>query len=112
MSKKLPAGIALMAVILVAAPNVAVGSVVCEQYPDLPQCTAPVAGGGGDAGAGDGAAGDNTAGGAPGIPEGSGPGGGSAEPGKAGELPFTGYPLSPLAAAIVALLAAGLAVRF
>jgi hypothetical protein len=101
------------ALLLLAAPHAsAAGSIVCEQYPDLPQCTVT-------AGGGDGAGAD--APGAPGAAQAGGsvpvsaaiPGAGSAtgEPGKAGELPFTGYPLSPLAAAVLLLLTAGIAIR-
>ena len=100
------------AVLLLATPAAsAAGSIVCEQYPDLPQCT--VTAGVGDADAGAPAAGGTAQGGAPVSGTAAIPGAGSAtaEPGKAGELPFTGYPLSPLAAAVLVLLAAGIAIR-
>jgi hypothetical protein len=110
MSNKLPAGIALVAVILFGTPTASSASAVCDQYPDLPQCTMPATGSGGDS-AGEPGGDDAATGASAGIPGGSGPGGGSAEPGKAGELPFTGYPVSPLAAVILALLGAGIAIR-
>lgn len=71
---------------------------ICEQYPNLPQCTEPDDDGGDDDQAGAGAGGGG--GGVPG-----------ANAGLGGELPFTGYPLSPLLLACLALLAAGVALR-
>ena len=115
MFNKLPAGIALVAVILFAAPNAAASSAVCDQYPDIPQCAAPATGQGGTAaqpGGGDGT-GESvlTSGGSPPAAEGAATAGSSGGPGKAGDLPFTGYPLSPLVAVLLAALAAGLAIR-
>ena len=63
---------------------------ICDQYPNLPECEENV------------------------TPPGEQPGdegGPTAEQGAAGELPFTGYPLTPLILLLLALLLAGLAIR-
>ncbi len=124
MISKLPAGIALVshrsaifvaasiaALILVAGSAApAAGSAVCDQYPDLPQCSPTQVGGGGTGTETTGADGGASVSGS--IPGGGdGDGGASAEAGKAADLPFTGYPLSPLVAVLLALLAAGIAIR-
>ena len=70
---------------------------ICAQYPDLPQCLPGGGGGGGD--------GNNDPGG---DGAGLGPGG---DGNLGSELPFTGYPLTPLILLLLALLATGIAVR-
>jgi hypothetical protein len=111
---------AICAVILVAAPTaIAAGSAVCDQYPDLPQCQATGATGGGSASVG-GGGGDDVEGAGAGVVGGSASGDGSI-PGsgdgatgsasKAGELPFTGYPLTPLVLLLLILLGAGISAR-
>jgi hypothetical protein len=90
---------------------------ICEQYPQLPQCEVigdgiPTPGGpeDGDFNPSQGPDGEDIAG--PGVPIGF-PGGPSAGPGApaGGELPFTGYPLTPLLLLLLILLAAGLLIR-
>jgi hypothetical protein len=122
---------ALCAMILVAAPTaIAATSAVCDQYPDLPQCQAAggtggggqSVGGGGDGAVKGGAGPGSSAGahGAAGDPVGAiGGGGPSPGPGQgafgsarnAGELPFTGYPLTPPVLLFLILLAGGIAAR-
>jgi hypothetical protein len=72
---------------------------ICAEYPGLPQCEAPAAGGGENPGGG-GGGGENA------IP---GSGGSSGDAG--GTLPFTGYPLTSLLLLLLVLLAAGLTIR-
>ena len=95
---------------------------ICDQYPQLPQCEQPTGGGGGGDLDDDGALdddGDLDEGQGPAGEEGAGPGGlpGAGGPaagtgaGADGELPFTGYPLTPLVLLLLVLLLAGLAVR-
>ena len=99
---------------LFAAPTAFADSAVCEQYPDIPQCAAPATGGGGDTTADPGGGGGSEAtGGSAAIPDGSGAAGASADagPGKTADLPFTGYPLSPLVAILLVALAAGIGIR-
>ena len=127
-SRGLPVVIALAAicaVILVAAPTaIAATSAVCDQYPDLPQCEAAAGTGGGSpsvGGDGDGdavaesGAGDVGGGVVSAIGGGgsiSGPGdGATGSASKAGELPFTGYPLTSPVLLLLLLLAAGIAAR-
>lgn len=76
---------------------------ICDEYPDLPQCAEDEPGDDDrepreDAGPGGGG--------------GAGPAGPTGDAGDGdGELPFTGYPLTSLLLLLLALLAAGLAVR-
>src|SRR5687767_8303386 len=73
---------------IVADPANAGVPAICAQYPDLPECEVPGPG------------------------PGPGPDGGpTADAGVTGELPFTGYPLTPLILLLLALLLAGLAIR-
>lgn len=119
---KLPSSrLALMAAALIAlfaalalastSPSTAIAGepAICDQYPDLPQCEKGGNGGGTfcdrnpDSPRCD-----------EGVPGGRGPDSGGAGPsGDAsnGELPFTGYPLTPLLLLLVILLAAGLTIR-
>lgn len=72
---------------------------ICEQYPNLPQCDQGPGGGGGGNQPGD---------------DGTGPAGvqsPSAASSGGGELPFTGYPITPLLLLLLALLLTGLALR-
>ena len=99
---------------------------ICDQYPQLPQCDdqGGGGGGGGDGGGGvagesdsssdddQGSTGDETTGTSPGVFPGSGGGPtAGAGGGTGGELPFTGYPLTPLLLILLLLLAAGLVIR-
>jgi hypothetical protein len=110
----LAASLAIAGAVMLVAPagSWAGSSAVCEQYPDLPQCAAPDAGTGGEpagspaAGGGAGPTPDEPAGGS--IP---GAGDATGASGSAGNLPFTGYPLSPLVMLVLGLLAAGLLLR-
>jgi hypothetical protein len=72
---------------------------ICDEYPGLPQCEAPTAGGGD----------------APGNQDGGGenalPGSGGATGEADGTLPFTGYPLTPLLLLLLVLLVTGLTIR-
>ncbi len=98
------AAIALLAATFVLAipGSAAAGQpAICAQYPDLPQCEEDDAGGGGNENENDGDGdGDD--------PVGGGGGTGNAD---GGDLPFTGYPLTPLLALLLALLVAGMAIR-
>jgi hypothetical protein len=76
------------------------GAAICQQYPSLPQCQSPSSGGGGNQGSGEAGA----------IPGGGGPTAGE-QAGAKGELPFTGYPLTPLLLLFLILLVAGLTIR-
>lgn len=87
---------------------------VCDQYPDLPQCT-DSGGGGGDTDSGDDGLNDDDGTDDEGAPGVVGDGGGTTSGptgtiGK-GELPFTGYPLTPLILLLLLLLLLGLAIR-
>ncbi len=96
---------------------------VCDQYPQLPQCQQPTAGGDGlqipgpsdqddeDRGPIESAGGPSPGDGGGGPLAGAG--GPVADVGDdaRGELPFTGYPLTPLILLFLVLLAAGLAIR-
>ena len=115
--------LAAVGAVIVIGPTsaFATSSAVCEQYPDLPQCESgagssdgtgsPSTGTGGASGpaggAGGGAAGYPADGAA--IPGFGDPATGSA--GAVGELPFTGYPLTPLVLFLLVLLAGGLTAR-
>jgi hypothetical protein len=112
---------ALALTALVADSASAQQPAICDQYPQLPQCDDNSGGGGGggggdtdpfDEGSGS-SSGDETTSAfpAPGIPGAgggptAGPGGGTG-----GELPFTGYPLTPLLLILLLLLLAGLLIR-
>jgi len=74
-----------------AEPAAAQQPDICQQYPDLPQCQGEDPGGGAG---------------------GQVPGGAAADLGGAGEaqLPFTGYPLTPLLLLALLLLLLGLAI--
>ena len=83
---------------LLLMPSVAPAQSICEQYPTLPVCVDPGDGGGerdGDDGTGRDA-------------DEAGVGAGA---GGDGELPFTGYPLTPLLLLFLILLLTGLAIR-
>jgi hypothetical protein len=82
-----------------ADPASAQQAPICAEYPGLPQCEEPTAGGG------DAAGGDN--GGAANAVPGSGGATGEAD----GTLPFTGYPLTPLLLLLLLLLVTGLTIR-
>jgi hypothetical protein len=109
------------AVMLIApAAAGAVSSAVCDQYPDVPQCQGDggASGGGnpgGEPGDAAGGGGDQGSEATPDAPASAGsiPGAGAATGASdsAGELPFTGYPLSPLVMAMLILLAAALTIR-
>jgi hypothetical protein len=100
---------ALLALALVSLGTAATANAkpaICDEYPDLPVCadntggnpTDPDDGGVGseeDAGTATPVSGDSGAGGT----------------GSGGELPFTGYPLTPLLLLLLLLLAIGLAIR-
>jgi hypothetical protein len=73
---------------------------ICEQYPDLPQCTGPTDDGGNNPT-------DPSDGTGP-VADDDGP---TAGIGTGGELPFTGYPLTALILLLLVLLLAGLALR-
>lgn len=79
---------------------------VCEEYPNLPQCEEDQVDDGEDDEADDRDGQDDEATALPGGggPTASGSGGG-------GNLPFTGYPVSSLVLLLIALLAAGAALR-
>jgi len=121
--------VGLVGVMLAFAAPASALPAICDEYPDLPVCSANT-GGGGD-GSGD-DVGSATASGGPDLPVGSdttgggdsGPGtdsvgsaGTSGSPssaggtGSGGELPFTGYPLTTLLLLMLLLLALGLAIR-
>jgi hypothetical protein len=118
---------AVGAVIVIGPSSVfATSSAVCEQYPDLPQCESPAGSGGGsgspspDAGGTGGGTGHptdtaaNPGAGDPAMGSAAIPGIGDAATGsaqKVGELPFTGYPLTPLVLFLLLALAVGLAAR-
>jgi hypothetical protein len=72
---------------------------ICDEYPGLPQCEGPTAGGG-DAPGNQGGGGENAL-----------PGSGGATGEADGTLPFTGYPLTPLLLLLLVLLATGLTIR-
>ncbi|MGH2954141.1 MAG: hypothetical protein ACRDK9_08995 [Solirubrobacterales bacterium] len=91
---------------------------ICDQYPQLPQCGGSEGaggGGGGDEGnpldQGQSPASDEGAGAGPGAFPGAGGPTAGAGGGTGGELPFTGYPLTPLLLILLILLAAGLMIR-
>jgi len=94
---------ALLAVLtlgLVKAQAASAAPPICDQYPSLPICEQGHHGGGNHHG--------NPAGG----PAGLGGNGPTANQGSAsGELPFTGYPLTPLILLLLALLVIGLTIR-
>lgn len=97
----------LVSILAFAASASAQGSDICAQYPDLPQCVEPIDDGGdNDLGNGGGAGGGSL---------GSGGGGGGTLAGSSGdagaELPFTGYPLSPVVLICLILLVAGITAR-
>jgi hypothetical protein len=93
----------LLAMVTAASP--ASAQVDCAQYPDDPECQGDVGPTGGD-----------TSSNPVGVPFGL-PGAGFAGPsgdigsGSGGELPFTGYPVSPLIIFALLLLLLGLAAR-
>lgn len=84
----------------IATPSASAQSAFCQQYPNDPSCIGPIDDDDQDdeddvvvldpvpGGAGDGASGASS-----------------------GELPFTGYPMTPLLLLLLALLATGLAIR-
>jgi hypothetical protein len=72
---------------------------ICDEYPGLPGCQEPAAGGGGDSPGGEDGGGVNAT-----------PGGGPTGD-TAGTLPFTGYPLTPLLLLLLLLLVTGLTIR-
>lgn len=101
---------------LLAAPGAHAQSEppICQQYPSLPQCDTNGSDNGNDTGGGGDNPGDEQ------FPadedrsdDAAGPlgGGPSASSGAAGELPFTGYPLTSALLVFLILLLAGLALR-
>src|SRR5688572_10964638 len=86
--------------LLVTLPATAEAQGICQQYPDNPACLDE-----GGTGADPGAFDPDGTGFGPGAGTGTGTGSDS------GNLPFTGYPLTPLILLLLALLAIGLAVR-
>jgi len=117
----------IVAVLLAFAAPASALPAICDEYPDLPVCSANT-GGGGD-GSGDDVGSAEAAGG-PDIPVGSDTTGGGNDTGSdtgstgsagsansaggtgsGGELPFTGYPLTTLLLLMLLLLALGLTIR-
>jgi hypothetical protein len=93
---------------LAAATTAGAKPAVCDEYPDLPVCADNAGGGPSDEDVGsDDASGTAT----PVSGSGDGSSGGVGGTGSGGELPFTGYPLTPLLLLLLLLLAIGLAVR-
>ena len=113
--------LAALAVALVVGGAFASGAsaqvpAICDQYPELPQCSPADNDPDGDDpdGTDDGDTGvpagtDDAGGPSSAIPGGGG--GPTAGAGATGELPFTGYPLTPLLLLLLALLLAGLLLR-
>ncbi len=91
------AGIALAALTMALWAPSAEAQNICIEYPDLPQCVGPGGGEGNPDGDGDG--------------NGVGVGPSAGDLGDGGKLPFTGYPITPLVAILLALIAAGAALR-
>jgi hypothetical protein len=100
--------LAFCAASLAAATTANAKPAICDEYPDLPVC-ADTAGGG----PGDDDVGSETASGTATPVSGGGDSGstGAGGTGSGGELPFTGYPLTPLLLLLLLLLAIGLAIR-
>ena len=89
-------------IVLAFAPSASAQS-ICDEYPDLPQCVDPGDGGGENPGDGDDEGDEDD------VAGGAGP---TADLGDGtGELPFTGYPVTPLVLFLLALLAAGVILR-
>jgi hypothetical protein len=82
-----------------ADPASAQQAPICAEYPGLPQCEGPTAGGGDTQG--------SESGGGANALAGSGGATGEAD----GTLPFTGYPLTPLLLLLLLLLVTGLTIR-
>ncbi|MDQ3730100.1 MAG: hypothetical protein M3355_11005 [Actinomycetota bacterium] len=98
--------LAALAWVAVAQPGTAHAQLpgICDQYPDRPECQDDDD----DGDEGDGPDDD----GGEGPTAGAGGDGPSADAGAgSGELPFTGYPLSPLLLLLLLLLTVGLAIR-
>jgi hypothetical protein len=80
---------------------------ICDEYPDLPVCSETAGGGGDDNEVGS----DEASGTATPVSGGDDSAGGAGGTGSGGELPFTGYPLTPLLLLLLLLVAIGLAIR-
>lgn len=101
-------GLALAISAVVADQASAQGSVFCDQYPNDPDCDDDGGGPDDDGGGGPDDDGNQGPGGdGDGPVSGDGLGGGN----DGGNLPFTGYPLSPLIIMLLILLAVGLTLR-
>jgi hypothetical protein len=98
--------LAAVCALILFGPSTASASsaAVCDQYPDLPQCQS--AGGGGGGGGTSPSGGDGGGGGVPGSADTA-----TGSAATAGELPFTGYPLTPLVLFLVILVTGGLTIR-
>jgi hypothetical protein len=97
---------ALLAMSAVATQSASADPAICDQYASIPQCDQATGGGGTENPVGSGT--DASAPG--GIPGTAGPSADLAG-GASGELPFTGYPLTPLVLILLLLLIAGLTAR-
>jgi len=120
---RLAVGVALSALAvlafgaLIAERAAAQDAAICDQYPGLPQCDQANGGSGGDQGPIGGDEGLTGGDQSPsagstvnGIPGAGGPTAAIAGSAK-GELPFTGYPLTPAILIFLLLLIAGLTIR-
>ena len=94
------AALAAFAATALAPGSASAQSAFCQQYPNDPSCLDEGGGGGDD---------DDDDDDAVGVGPGAGVATGTGDP--SGNLPFTGYPLSPLILLLLALLAIGLTVR-
>jgi hypothetical protein len=91
--------VAALVAIALLPDSASAQSAFCQQYPDDPACLGDVGPGGGN-GAFD-----------PGVGFGPGVGAGDGSGDGAGNLPFTGYPITPLLLLLLILLLIGLALR-